>query len=87
MLTFDDPQEKKATEEGQELEAAPGRGPEPSRRLHDHLGQPKTLLNPFLRGKFLANQSYPTPRTFFARWKQKTMRKLRLFPGRILKKP
>ena len=48
MVTFDDPQEKKATEEGQEFEAAPDRGPEPSRWLHDKLGQLKTLLNPFV---------------------------------------
>ena len=84
MLTFDDAQEKKATEKGEELDTAPGRGPEPSRRLHDNLGQLKTLLNPFLRRKFLSfkiNQSYPTPRTFCKiEWEKRC-----LFLGRILK--
>lgn len=34
LFTFDDPQEEKAKEERQELEEAPGRCPNPRRRLH-----------------------------------------------------
>lgn len=52
-----DPQEKKATEEGQELEAAPDRGPEPSRWLHDKLGQLETLLNPFVKESFFPSRA------------------------------